>query len=163
METSEIKNPNKKPNKKIITTAIIAGGILVILVSFAAGVGVGLRKARFSYRWGENYERNFMGPRPPFGGPGFMGGMMRDFEGRDFRNPHGLSGTIISISGDNLIIKDNDGKENTVGVTDKTIINKAPFDNLKLSDLEIDDRVVVMGRPDESGVVEAILIRVFEK
>lgn len=143
--------------------ALVMAFILVALISFAGGAKIGFRKALFSCRWGENYERNFMGPRPPFGGPGFMPEMMRGFEGRDFRNPHGLSGTIISISDNKLIIKDNDGKENTVGVTDKTIINKTRFDNLKLSDLKTDDKVVVMGRPDDSGVVNAILIRVFEK
>lgn len=166
METPQTSQPEEKPkykNKNLRTAAMIVGGLLIVLIIFSAGVGVGLKKARFSYRWGENYERNFMGPRPPFGDPGFVGGMMRGFGGRDFRNPHGLSGTIISVSNNNLIIKDNDGKENTVGVTDKTIINKAPFDNLKLSDLQINDRVVVMGRPEDSGVVDAILIRVFEK
>jgi hypothetical protein len=166
METPQVSKPEEKPkyeNKNLKIAAMIVGGLLLVLIIFAAGVGVGLKKARFSFRWGENYERNFMGPRPSFGDPGFMDGMMRSFEGRDFRNPHGLSGTIISVSNNNLIIKDNDGKENTVGVTDKTIIKKAPLDNLKLSDLQIDDRVVVMGRPEDSGVVDAILIRVFEK
>lgn len=164
METPQTSKSEEKPkNKNLKTATIVVGTLLLTLIIFAAGVGVGLKKARFSYRWGENYERNFMGPRPPFGDPGFMGGMMRGFEGRDFRNPHGLSGTIISVSNNILIIKDNDGKENTVGVTDKTIIKKAPFDNLKLSDLQIDDRVVVMGRPEDRGVVDAILIRVFEK
>lgn len=143
--------------------AIVVAFILVALVSFAVGTKVGFRKALFSCNWGQNYERNFMGPRPSFGKPGFMGGTMRGFEGKDFRNSHGLSGTIISIADNKIIIKDRDGKENTVAVTDKTIIHKNRFDNLKLSELKTDDQIVIMGKPDDSGVVEAILIRVFEK
>ncbi len=142
---------------------LVAAFILVVLISFAAGAKIGFRKALFSCNWGKNYERNFMGPRPSFGKPGFFGGMMRDFEGRDFRNSHGLSGTIISITDNKIIIKDRDNKENTVEVTDKTIIHRRHFSDLKLKDLKIDDRIVVIGKPDESGIIEAILIRVFEK
>jgi hypothetical protein len=55
--------------------ALAVAFILVALVSFAGGAKVGFRKALFSCRWGENYERNFMGQRPSFGRPGFMGGI----------------------------------------------------------------------------------------
>src|SRR3990172_4150311 len=102
METPQASKPEEKTKpKNLKTAAIVAGTLLVALIIFAAGVGVGLRKARFSYRWGENYERNFMGSRfndgrGMMGGrSGFLCGMMRVFSGRDFRNAHGLSGTII--------------------------------------------------------------------
>lgn len=141
--------------------ALVVAFILVAFISFAGGMKIGSRKALFSCRWGENYERNFMGPRPPIGRSGFMDPMMRDFEGRGFRNAHGLAGTVISIIDNKLIVKDEDNKENMVVVTDKTIINKTRFDNLKISDLKPDDKIVVMGKPDDNGIVNAVLIRVF--
>lgn len=147
----------------------IVGAVLFALVIFAGGVAVGLRKAKFSYQWGQNYERNFMGSgfshgnmmERDFGrgGEGMMG-FFRGVEGRDFRNAHGLAGTVISISDNNLIIKDQDNKENTVAVTDKTIIKDHMVD-VKITDLKVNDQIVVMGRPDDQGVISADLIRVF--
>lgn len=157
-------NMQEAVKSKMFKVSLLAtGGILVILVSFAGGVAVGLKKARFSYKFGENYERNFIGG-PPAGPMEMMGpgprGMMGDFEGRGFRNAHGIAGTIISITDRNLIIKDRDGKENTIAVTDKTII-KRQRDDIKISDLKQDDQVVVMGSPGDNGVINADLIRVF--
>ncbi|MFZ2188698.1 MAG: hypothetical protein WAV73_04010 [Candidatus Moraniibacteriota bacterium] len=153
----------------------VVGALLVVFASFSSGVAVGLHKAKFSYQWGQNYERNFMGPGKRAGGMmdaddrGQMmgvrrdGGMMdfpRNIEGRDFRNAHGIAGTIISVADNNLIIKDRDNKENTVAVTDRTIIKDHMLD-VKISDLKANDQIVVMGRPDDQGIVNADLIRVF--
>jgi len=178
MDTPEIKDqvPESKPEAKCkcglagckcrskifkIITAVV-GLFLIALVSFAGGVAVGLHKAKFSSDWGKNYEKNFMGGRLEGGGSfgGGMMGMMRDFEGRNFRNAHGLAGTIVSIADNNIIVKDKDNKENTVAVTDKTLIKNGRND-MQLSDLKQDDQIVVMGSPDENGVVNAVLIRVF--
>lgn len=167
METPEINKPEEKTKpKNLKLAAIVVGCLLVALIIFASGVGVGLRKARFSNDFGRNYERNFMGSRfdqgrGMMGGrAGFVGGMMREFSGRDFRNANGLAGTIISITDNNLIIKDGDNKENTVAVTDKTLI-KSRRDDLKLSDLKNNDQIVVIGQPGDNGVINADLIRVF--
>ncbi len=155
-----------KSNKFKIAVAVV-GVILIAFVSFAAGLGVGFKKARFSYKFGENYERNFMGPRlgqkdlGKKGGPlGMMREKFKDFEGRGFRNAHGIAGTIISLTDNNIVIKDKDNKENTVAITDKTII-KLGRDDVKIGDLKNDQQVVVMGNPGENGVINADLIRVF--
>ncbi len=160
------KIETKKSNSLKIGIVIV-GEILLIFLVFASGVAVGLKKAHFSYRFGENYERNFMGSRLDMKEgkkPGFFGktppDFMRETEGRDFRNAHGTAGTIISISDTNIIIKDRDGKENTVTVTDKTLI-KSRRDDLRISDLKTGDEIVVMGSPAENGTVNASLIRVF--
>jgi hypothetical protein len=134
--------------------AISAGVIVLALVFFASGVSVGFHKAKFSCKWGENYERNFMGSHSG------SKGMMRQFEGRGFRNAHGLAGTILSITDSNIVIKDRDNKENTVAVTEQTVI-KNRQDDVKIVDLKAGDEIVVMGNPAESGVVNATLIRVF--
>jgi hypothetical protein len=146
--------------------ALIVAFILVAIVSFGGGVAVGLHKAKFSYKFGENYERNFAGG--PF--QGVMGGMMgprdprnmmRDFEGRGFRNSHGIAGTIISVGDNKIIIKDQDEQENTITVSDKTLIKRGP-ETISVNDLKNDDRIVVVGKPGDSGTVMADLIRVFD-
>ena len=152
-------------SKMLKVAALAVGGFLVILVSFAGGVAVGLKKARFSYKWGENYERNFMGGplRGPMGMKGQTPGpreMMRDFEGRGFRNAHGIAGSVISVADNKIVIKDRNGQENTISVDDKTLIKRGQ-DNISLNDLKNGDRIVVMGSPDDNGVVKADLIRVF--
>jgi hypothetical protein len=149
-------------SKMLKVAALAVGGILVVLVSFAGGVAIGLKKARFSYDFGKNYERNFVGG--PFQGPGMMDrgprGMMPDFEGRGFRNGHGIAGTIISIVDNKIVIKDRDGQENTITVSDQTLI-KSGQNTIKISDLKQDEQIVVMGRPGDNGTINADLIRVF--
>jgi len=126
-------------------------------IVFAAGIGVGMHKARYSYQWGENYERNFAGGERRAEGPmGFFPG-----GGREMRNANGLAGTVVSITDNLIVIKDKDNKENTVAVNGKTII-KAGRSDIKISDLKIDDHLVVMGKPGDNGVINADLIRVFE-
>ena len=154
-------------SRKLKMAIIIFGAILIALIIFASGVAVGFRKARFSYQWGQNYERNFMGH-----GHGLMEAPnrdlnregMRDFlrgpEGRDFRNPHGIMGAIVSIADNSIIIKNRDNNESIVMTDDKTII-KRNTDDLKISDLKVDDQIVVMGAPNDQGVISAKLIRVF--
>jgi hypothetical protein len=136
---------------------LIAGAVI-----FAAGVHVGERRARYSYQWGANYEKNFVGSgRGPVNEKRGPQGMMRGFEGRDFRNGHGVSGIIISVSDASIIIKDRDGKENTIAVNEKTLIKNGQAD-IKISDLKNDQSIVAIGNPGDNGVVNADLIRVFE-
>lgn len=159
MDTKEIVK-----SKKFKIAALAVGVVIIALVSFASGVLVGFKKARFSYKFGENYERNFIGG--PFTGPmGMMGprprGMMPDFEGRGFRNAHGIAGDIISVADNKIIIKDREGQENTISVDDKTLIKRGQ-DTVSLNDLKNGERIVVMGRPGDNGTINADLIRVFD-
>jgi hypothetical protein len=146
-------------SKKFKIAAGVVGSFILALVIFGAGVSVGIHKARFSYRFGENYEKNFMGPRPggPMGGPR---GFFRDMEGRDFRNGHGISGNIISITDNTIVIKDQENKEISIAVTDKTVI-KDNRNDIKIADLAQDEKIVVIGKPGDNGVINADLIRVF--
>ena len=147
------KEKMKSKKSKILIHAISV--ILLLLIGFAVGAKVGLHKARFSNEFGRNYERNFMGPRH-----GDPMGMFNDLEGRGMRNPHGIAGTIISISDNNIAIKDRDNKENTITVNEKTII-KNGRDTIKISDLKTGDEIVVLGKPGNNGTVNADLIRIF--
>lgn len=157
-------------SKYFKATFSVVAIITFTAIVFASGVEVGLHKARYSYQWGANYERNFEGSgRGESGSRGMRGGdrdegpfgMMGNFGGRDFRNSHGVSGTIISTNDNTIIIKDRDGKENTIQTDDKTIIKSGRSD-IKVGDLTVDQQIVVMGKPDEKGVINAQLVRVFD-
>lgn len=134
-------------NKLLI---ILAAAVVLIFV-FTAGVLVGHEKGRFSRAWGENYYRNIMGP-------GGSGRGMMDF-GRPEFNPHSGFGQIIKIEGNNIIVKGPDNVEKIIVVDDRTAIQKFN-QSLKITDLKVDDYIVVIGRPNSQGQVEAKLIRV---
>ncbi len=148
--------------KRFKIAALAVGVVIIALVSFAGGVAIGFHKAKFSYKFGENYERNFVGG--PFQGPGMMArgprGMMGDFGGRGFRNGHGIAGSIISVADNKVVIKDRDGQENTITVSDQTLI-KSGQNTIKVADLKQDEQIVVMGRPGDNGTINADFIRVF--
>lgn len=165
MSTQDIIKSKKFPpfGRASKIAALVVGVILLMLVSFGGGVAVGFHKAKFSYKFGENYERNFAGPGPMgmMGPGGFPGGMMRGFDGRGFRNGHGIAGDIISVSDNTIAIKDFDGQENSISVSDKTLIKRGP-DTISINDLKNGDKIVVMGRPGDNGTIDADLIRVFD-
>lgn len=160
---------NKFLQSKKIKIAILGlAGLIIILLAFALGAFVGFKKANFSYKWGENYHRNFAGPR---------NGFFNDFSGRDFIEPHGAFGQIIKIdlagqpssetptstagSGEiaAVIIKGNNDTEKIVLIKNDTVI-RGPKEIIKLGDLKIDDYIVVIGEPNNSGQIEAKLIRI---
>lgn len=152
-------------SKALRISAIVVGILLVSFVSFAGGLAVGFHKARFSYAFGENYERNFAGGKfqdRNDRGEMMRGGMMggRDFEGKNFRNSHGISGEILSLSDTGIIIKDRDDKENTVALSEKTIIRNGR-DTIQASELTVGTKVVIIGSPSDTGTINANFIRVF--
>src|SRR5258708_4950328 len=107
---------------KFFKRAVIAVGLLVIIfLSFAAGIFVGYHKARFSYEWGENYDRNFGGPHHGiFGMPGGMMPLGPD----GFMNAHGTFGSILSINtgSSTLLVNSQDNLEKTVVITSSTAL-----------------------------------------
>lgn len=136
---------------KTITGALIgAAGVLVVIVIFSIGAMVGYRKASFEYRWGENYHRNFGGPKGGFILPGDEG-----------MNPtHGTFGTVISLDATSMVIEGADRREKKIVVTDQTIIHRA-FETVQLKDIRTKEMAVVIGEPNGEGQIEAKLIRLF--
>ncbi len=130
-------------------------GFVVLILVFGAGVKVGTIKAKHSYRWAENYHRNFGGPRG-----GFFGDL-KNFPQDEFTNAHGVFGSIIKIEGNTIIAKAKDDVEKTVLVSDDTIIQKGR-ERVKLADLKADEEIVIIGSPNDQGQIEARIIRVFE-
>jgi len=142
---------------KRVTVALLA--LVVLVLVFSLGTMVGYRKADFSFKWGENYHKNFGGPRE-----GFMRPMMEpapSMMGADFVSAYGAAGLILKIDGNNLIIKGNDNTEKTILLNDKTVIRSGRQD-IKITDLKEGEMVVIIGEPNDAGQIGAKLIRIFK-
>lgn len=126
-------------------------GLILLFVFFRLGYEVGRRKAAFSCGWGKNYHQLFGGPRRGFD---------HNFDRDEFLDANGTAGAVIKIEGDSLIIKGQNNVEKSVVVSNSTVIRRQ-LDNLKLSDIKVDDNVVVIGSASSSGQIEAKLIRIF--
>jgi|SRR5579872_655970 len=133
-------------SKSFKVTTLVVGGLILAVLVFSAGVFVGLEKARFSYGFGQSYMRNF-------------GGRSKFVSDRDFINGHGSIGQIAKIDGTTITIKDRDGVEKDVLASDKTTIRSMRKD-IKLSDLQVNDFIVVLGTPNAQSQIQAALIRV---
>lgn len=136
---------------------IVIGALIILLFAFKVGVFVGYRKAQFSYRWGENYHRNFAGPRG-----GFFSDIRRGFSDKDFIDSHGIFGSVIKVDGNIIIVKGKDDIEKTILVSDETAIRKGR-EEFNALDLKIDEQIVVIGSPNDEGQIEAKLIRIFSE
>jgi len=139
---------DSRPVASIIICVI---ALCVIVAIFEAGVLFGLHQARHSYRWGENYAQNFGGPRGGFiGAVPAPGGMP---------NGHGAFGQISNVSLPTFIITDPAHPEERIRVASSTVIR----DGTKTVDgasLTKGAYVVVLGSPDDQGVIDASLIRI---
>jgi hypothetical protein len=139
----------QKQSYKIAILALLSAFLL--LLAFKIGELVGFRKAAFSYRWGAQYHQNFGGPRA-----GFFG----EDDGRGFMNAHGSFGTILKIDGNTVLVRDADNTEKTIIVGDKTVINRMNG-VIGVSDLAVDERVTIIGTPNDKGQIDAKFIRAF--
>lgn len=135
---------------KYFRKSLWIGGILAtLLLVFAAGQFVGFHRASFSYRWGENYYRNFTGHDRD---------IRREVGGRDLIAGHGVFGSIVTIASTSLVIQGQDGIEKIITLAPDTVILRFR-DRVDIAALKAGDTVVVIGTPMESGQIEARLIR----
>ncbi len=152
MNTTSIGDFIKSKNFIVLIVAVAVSAVAA--GSFSMGMAVGFHKARNSYAWGENYHRTFAGPRG-----GFVKGFVRDFDGREFIESNGVFGTVIKVDAQSLVISGRDGREQVVAVSPGTVIRKFK-DEVPLSGVTLHDTVVVVGAPDQSGTLQAELIRI---
>lgn len=137
---------------KTVRDIIIAIGILIVVLGIlGVGINIGERKARFAGEYGENYQRNFLGPRAGMMGGGYLPGVMP--------GGHGAIGNILSINLPQIIISGPDNLEKTIIVGTTTSVRLFQ-ENIQSSQLKVGDSVVIIGNPNESGQIEARLIRV---
>ena len=130
------------------------GVVIIALLIFSAGTRVGFHKASFGRAWGENYNENFGMGRRNLGMMNFGNIGMMDY----FPNAHGATGKIIKIELPNVIVQDRDNIEKVLLIDTDTKIQKGR-DIILTTDLKIDDFIVVIGTPNEKGMIEAKLIR----
>ncbi len=142
----------------ILKWAILGVAVFAIIVLiFGAGMFMGGMKARFSYRWAENYHQNFGGPRE-----GFFGRLGKPpFPPGNFIESRGSVGEIIKINDSDFVIKGQGDVEKVILITEETIIQKA-VNKIGKEDLKVGERVVVIGSPNEQGQIAAKLIRIFD-
>lgn len=137
--------------KKIVSTKnllVVLSIVIFALFFFWIGEEVGSRRAEFNERFGDNYVKVF---RDSNGRGGFMRNEM--FGG------HGAYGKIISINPQIITISGDDNIEKAVLITDDTLIRQ--YDqNIKITDLTPGENVYILGRPNNSGQIEARIIRV---
>ena len=129
-------------------------GLTILVLVFCLGIFVGMQRAEFSFKWAEEYHRNFGGPQ---------GGIFGNFIGQDgaFTESNGSFGQIIKLdlTAGIITIKDASNTEKNILVNNKTSIIYQRK-NIKISDLKMNDSIVVIGDPDNNGQIQAELIRV---
>lgn len=134
---------------------IIVGLLIFVIILLTLGIGIkiGTEKAKFSCHWAENYQVNFGGPKM-----GFVGNW-RALPMDQFIEGHGSVGEIIKINTDEFVVKDRNSTEKVILVDGNTTINRLR-ENIKINDLKLGDFVTIIGNPNDSGQIEAKLIRV---
>ncbi len=125
---------------------------IVALIIFQTGVSVGYRKATFGHRLGDNFERNFKDPRGVnFGFPGGPNAM-------NMPSSYGAVGEIVSIALPLIVVAGPDNLEKTLIINEDTEIREFR-DTITKDKLEVGNFVIVLGTPNDSGQIEAKLIR----
>lgn len=147
---------NKKNINHDFLKWIIAGLVAIVLLflAFGFGVFVGEKKAKFSYRWAEQYHKLFAGPSAGFFGE------WKKFPRGEFMSAHGIFGEVIEKKEKEFVVKDRGDIEKVILIGEKTIIQKGR-EKLKKEDLKVGNFVVVIGSPNEEGKIEAKIIRIF--
>ncbi|MCF7834165.1 MAG: DUF5666 domain-containing protein [Candidatus Pacebacteria bacterium] len=147
----DIKEYLKSSSFKGVIIGLSIG--VFLLVIFQSGVLVGYKRAMFSNRMGNNFNKNFVDPR----GRG-MGMMGEKFGKGNMSVGHGAAGKIISIGDMSLVVADAENLEKMVLINEDTVVRKFR-DDIKFADLKVGDFVVVFGAPNENGGIDAKLIR----
>jgi len=125
--------------------------VVILLLTFEAGVYMGYQKAMFSSHWAQNYQLNFF-PHPDDHFPPIL-------QDHGMMNSHGAFGDVVSINGSTIVVKGHDEAEKTVLIQPETMIERE-FDKLKTTDLVVGQHVIIFGDPNDAGQIQAKLIRI---
>lgn len=144
-----IKDFMQSPNYDRLIKILAA--LLIALVVFLLGVTAGNYRASFACLWDNNYRVGFDNPRSVFAP--FMHDRFGEFD------PHGTVGEIASVRLPSIMIKGRDSSEHVVTIDKDTII-RGLYGTASTSDLVAGNQVIIIGRPDDSGRIEASLVRI---
>lgn len=143
--------------------SIVALFLVGTLGGFTLGVKFGERKAQFQRGFNQNYERNMMrgGPSDYKGGDRDTRGDSRSGMNFGPRHGFGIAGTVLSVADGNtsLVLKDKQDKENTISITAETVVQDGETKKTA-ADIVDGAMIMVIGKPLETGVVEAKFIRI---
>ena len=146
-------NFNKFLQSKIFSVIVLSiAAFIILLFVFGLGFFVGSKRADFSFKWADQYHKNFAGPRE-----GFLGPMTNPRN--EFIDSNGTIGEIIKIDEEKLTIKGRENVEKIIIVNEKTTI-VSQRNNIKITELKIGDNIITMGRPNNEGQIEADFIRI---
>jgi hypothetical protein len=130
--------------KLLIILGIVVMVILAAGGGFFAGISLGGGRARQSFFQGQfggqggQLQRSGRTPQPGQGNGGRPGG--------------GIMGTIKSVEGDTVVVTTQNG-DTQVHTSDTTLVEK--FTAVSVGDLQVGERVVVTGSPNDDGSVTA--------
>jgi hypothetical protein len=131
----------------------IIAGFIMLIGAFTLGIRVGFHEAHFTETWEKGYSANF-------GVPGDM--PIKRSPQDPFLNAYGISGTILTVNGNNLTLKDSDNTEKVVVMSAGTSI-RLNFSTLKPADLKTNQSIIVIGQPNEQGQIDAKFIRILNQ
>lgn len=141
--------------------------LILLVCTFAIGVNVGARKARHFSAWSREFNRSEKIDDQGFGlmGNGRRSGMMRRFAPSklvpQFPGAHGVFGALKSLTKNSVTVIGRNGVEQTALVTTSTSIRigntTTSLDALTVASTTYS--ASVFGAPNETGDIEATLIR----
>jgi hypothetical protein len=133
---------------KVVIVSLL--GFAFVMFVFAVGIWVGQKKAEFSFRWAEMYHRNFAGP---------AAGIFGNFSNQDIVSGHGIFGQVIKIDGNDIMVRAQNNREETVVISNKTTIVNGTK-KITVLDIKLRDSIVIIGSPDSQGQIQAEFIRI---
>lgn len=132
----------KKRQTILFGVGIGIGAATVLLSVFFSGIYVGSKRAGLFPFWERRhvYQSGFVSQR--FG--------------------HGTVGIIDSVGENTFVVKDRPGQFVTILVDEKTILRR-DHSEIKFGELKKDERVIIIGEPQEQeGAIKARVIRVIK-
>lgn len=142
-----------KARKWLVWILVAVGEIALLLLVFRVGEVIGVDRANFNAAWSQNYGRMFGDPRP--------GGFFESFGSLPPPvSAFGNAGTVLSVAGGNIIIKDNHNNEKTVAISSSTTIREGT-QNIALKYIQAGAGIVIIGAPNGQGQIEARFVRIF--
>lgn len=148
-------HPSKPVRSLVITLAIL----VAILAIFGFGMVAGYEKARFSGRFGDQYQRMFVDGRGKFSVSSRGPGMMAMPEVESLPGGHGAVGEIVNVSLPQIVVAGPDNLERIALIGDDTLIRRFR-ESASVSDLQAGETVVILGSPDGDGRIQAKLVRI---
>lgn len=139
--------PSPQPRSSMRWLIPTLGAIAAIGIGLIGGIAIGQNTAS-AHASPSGFARQF-GSGAAAGGAGNGGGTGQGFGGRGFAAGGFTSGTIVSISGNKLVVKSATGTDVTVTTTSSTTVTKQQ--TVKLSDLRAGERVTAIGTPSGSN------------